>query len=254
VVEDVTQATGPILQLDEISVHFGALKAVDGVSMAVRPGQVIGLIGPNGAGKTTVMNAIFGVRHPTTGRIVLDGQDLGRKPPHIRARLGMTRTFQNLELFASMTVFENVMTHVDAITGRGRPGDTRLSRTERRDRALAALDSVGMAGISDRTVNELSYPERKLVEFARAVAVDAKVVLLDEPAAGIAVEERTDVVARMGTHLQRGGVSGIVVEHDMQVIRSLCDTVYVLDSGRVIASGHIDELMHDARVREAYLG
>ena len=251
----VAPAESPLLAVEGVSVQFGALKAVDDVSLSVLPGQIIGLIGPNGAGKTTVMNAVVGDHHPTSGTIMLRGMDLGRKPPHVRARLGMTRTFQNLELFASMTAYENVVAHVDAIARHRRSHDaTRMTRGERRERALAALESVGVESIAERTVSELSYPERKLVEFARAVALDADVVLLDEPAAGVAVEERADVIARMAAHLQHNSVSGIVVEHDMQVIRSLCETVYVLDSGRMIASGDIESLMLDERVREAYLG
>jgi branched-chain amino acid transport system ATP-binding protein len=249
-----TESTA-VLELDRVSVQFGALKAVDEVSLSVAPDQVVGLIGPNGAGKSTLMNAVFGLHHPTSGRISLRGVDLGRKPPHVRARLGMTRTFQNLELFATMTAYENVVAHVDAMSGHfGSSRGERLSRGDRRDRALAALDSVGMGAVADRTINELAYPERKLVEFARAIVLDADVVLLDEPAAGVAVEEREDVIARMRVHLHRSGVSGVVVEHDMRVIRSLCETVYVLDSGRLIAAGHIDEIIHDERVREAYLG
>jgi ABC-type branched-subunit amino acid transport system ATPase component len=248
--------TAPLLEVRDVSVVFGEFRAVSGVSLSVAPGQIVGVIGPNGAGKTTLMNTIFGVYEPATGQILSRDRDLARLSPARRAHLGFARTFQNIELFGTMTVYENVITHADAMFSTGplawaRGRGANASKHERTVEILEALDLVEIAG---RTVGELSYPERKLVEFARAMVADIELVLLDEPTAGVALEERREVIGRMHEHMRDRGVAAVVVEHDMEVISKLCEHVYVLDGGQLIASGSFAEVVSNPQVQEAYLG
>jgi ABC-type branched-subunit amino acid transport system ATPase component len=247
-------ATLPLLDVKEVSVVFGAFRAVDKVSLTVNPGEIVGVIGPNGAGKTTLMNAIFGVYKVATGSVSASGRDLKGLSPDRRARLGFARTFQNLELFHSMTVFENVLTHADASDRHtGRP-PIRADHAGRRARAVEILEELDLRHLAARTVSELSYAERKLVEFARAMVADIELVLLDEPTAGVALEERREVIDRMHAHMRDRGIAAVVVEHDMSVIKTLSDRVYVLDGGQLLASGTFEEVVANPRVREAYLG
>ncbi len=245
----------PLLEVREVSVVFDGFHAVDGVSLSVEPGQLVGVIGPNGAGKTTMVNAIFGVYKPAKGQVLARGRDLAGLSPDKRAHLGFARTFQNIELFGSMTVYENVITHADAVIGSGlRRLLARSNGTDKHERVIEILAALDLLPIAGRTVSELSYPERKLVEFARAMVADVDLVLLDEPTAGVALEERRAVVGRMHEHMRERNVAAIVVEHDMSVIRTLCEKVYVLDGGRLIASGTFEEIVNDPLVRAAYLG
>jgi ABC-type branched-subunit amino acid transport system ATPase component len=235
-------------------VRFGEIRAVDNVDFSVATGEIVGLIGPNGAGKSTFVNAIAGVIKVTTGRVIFDGRDLRGLPPYQRARLGLVRTFQNLELFGSMTVLENLLTRVHARASLlPTLGAIRLRRVDE-DRARSILSSFGLEAQAARAVSELSYADRKLVEVARAFAADLRLVLLDEPVAGVAVEERRRVVDVIGQQLAATGVSAIVIEHDMDVVKRLCHRVVVIDSGRILASGVFEEVSKDPRVREAYLG
>ena len=254
----VDTAALPLLDVKEVSVVFGAFRAVDNVSLTVNPGEIVGVIGPNGAGKTTLMNAIFGVYKVATGSVSASGRDLKGLSPDRRARLGFARTFQNLELFHSMTAFENVLTHADASDRHGgRSTRGRLSRADhagRRTRAIEILEELDLLPLASRIVSELSYAERKLVEFARAMVADIELVLLDEPTAGVALEERREVIDRMHVHMRDRGIAAVVVEHDMSVIKTLSDRVYVLDGGQLLASGTFEEVVANPRVREAYLG
>jgi branched-chain amino acid transport system ATP-binding protein len=245
----------PLLDVDEVSVVFGGFRAVDKVSLTVNPGEIVGVIGPNGAGKTTLMNAIFGVYKLATGSVSASGRDLKGLSPDRRARLGFARTFQNLELFYSMTVFENVLTHADA-SDRLAAGSwrKRADHAGRRRRSIEILEELDLLPLASRTVSELSYAERKLAEFARAMVADIQLVLLDEPTAGVALEERREVIDRMHVHMRDRGIAAVVVEHDMSVIKTLSDRVYVLDGGQLLASGTFEEVVSDPRVREAYLG
>jgi branched-chain amino acid transport system ATP-binding protein len=248
----------PLLEVRDLTIKFGELVAVSDVSLKVDPGQVIGVIGPNGAGKTTLMNTIFGINRPTSGSVLVRGEDLGGMRPDRRAHLGLSRTFQNLELFSTMTVYDNVIAHADAsrrgvAQGRGWR-QTRKRGDENRARTLAILDELDLSHLTHRTVDELGYAERKLVEFARAMVADIDLVLLDEPTAGVALEERREVIGRMQRHMLERNVAAIVVEHDMTVISTLCRTVYVLDGGAMIAEGPFDHVIANPRVREAYLG
>lgn len=247
----------PLLEIEDISIKFGEFTAVSHVNVVVQPGQIVGVIGPNGAGKTTLVNAVFGINHPATGRIVLRGRDLGKLSASRRARLGMSRTFQNLELFGSMTVYENVITHADAVMGADAPSFRRGSRAirlQRHARTRGILEDLGIWDLAGARVDQLAYPQKKVVEFARAMVADVQLVLLDEPTAGVALEERREVIARMQEHMRARQVAAIVVEHDMEVIRTLCQHVYVMDGGHLISSGTFDEVVADPKVREAYLG
>jgi branched-chain amino acid transport system ATP-binding protein len=250
-------ATQPLLDVRDVSVVFGGFHAVDNVSLKVEPGEIVGVIGPNGAGKTTLMNAIFGVYKVASGSVYAYGKDLKGLSPDRRARLGFARTFQNLELFHSMTVFENVLTHIDASAHAGsdaRGWNRRAVREHKRERVVEILDALDLLPLAPRTVSELSYAERKLVEFARAMVAKIELVLLDEPTAGVALEERREVIDRMHVHMRDRKIAAVVVEHDMSVIKTLSDRVYVLDGGQMLATGTFDEVVANPRVREAYLG
>lgn len=247
----------PLLEVRDVTVRFGGFTAVKNMSLVVRRGEVVGVIGPNGAGKSTLINAIFGVYRPAAGQILLNGRDLDRLSSDRRARLGMARTFQNLELFGSMTVRENILTHADVNCGVGLATLRSSSRSMRRERdakVAEVIETLGLSGLESRTVEDLGYAERKLVEFARAVVADVDIVLLDEPTAGVAIEQRREVISRIQSYLRLRDVASIVVEHDMSVIRTLCERVYVMDSGQLIAEGDFESVVAEPRVREAYLG
>jgi ABC-type branched-subunit amino acid transport system ATPase component len=219
------------------------------MNLRVEPGQIVGLIGPNGAGKSTVINAVSGAVPATAGRVTFEGTPTkGLRMDQLALR-GMVRTFQNLEVFPTMTVLENVLIRVEA-AGKGNG----LSRTERVDKCLDVIEAFGLGRHSDTEVGDLAYPVRKLLEFARAMVLDATLLLLDEPTAGLAVAERQSVVRLVVGQMRERGISGIVVEHDMKVVRAMCDDVYVMDAGERIAHGSFDEVVKDVRVREAYLG
>lgn len=250
--------TPPLLEVTRVSVNFGAIRALDDVSLLVAPGEVIGLIGPNGAGKSTLINAIAGVFRSAPGTVRFGGVDLSRKAVHVRARLGIARTFQNLALFPAMTVLENVLTHLDvdpALAWYREWWPAEAARAaEKRERAMDALEGVGLAPAASRPVDELSYPERKLVEFARATVGGARLILLDEPTAGLAMEDRHRTVDRMRRLIGDRALTAIIVEHDMGVIRGMSSHVHVMDAGSVIASGPFIDVIADDRVRQAYLG
>jgi branched-chain amino acid transport system ATP-binding protein len=243
-----------VLDVIDLTVTFGAIRAVDKVSLTLYPGEVVGLIGPNGAGKSTFMDAVSGFVLPQAGRILVRGRDVRRLRPHIRARLGVARTFQHLELFGTMTVLENISAHSQATSGlvsslkwRGRSGAAAVRVSE-------VIDVLGLGRMAHRTVGELSYADRKLVEFARAIATDIDVLLLDEPMAGVALEDRAGLIATIGSYVQSNRITVLLVEHDMQVVRGLCSRVYVMDGGRRIAVGSYEEIIRDPEVRRAYLG
>lgn len=241
---------GSVLEVEDIRVHFGSLCAVDGATLRVAGGEVGGLVGTNGAGKSTLVNAIAGALRADSGSVKLGGVEIGGLASWERARRGVGRVFQNLELFETMTVRENVLCGRDWM-GRYSPKGRGVCE------ALAdrALDDVGLTALSRRIVGELSYPDRKLVEFARALAMDARVLLLDEPTAGVAIEDRSTVVSVLKGVLEaRHGLAVLVVEHDIAVIEALCTVVHVMASGKLIFSGHFEDMLKDGVVREKYLG
>ena len=229
----------PVFEAIDISVAFGALRAVDGVSVGAEGGSLIGLIGPNGAGKTTFVDAVTGFT-PCRGRVVLDGRDLTNAAPHERVRAGLSRTWQGVELFDDLTVAENVMVAAP-----------RHKRDKRR--AEQFLDEVRMADLAGRNPRELSHGQRTLVGVARALATSPRLLCLDEPAAGLDPAESDALGKRLRAIADRG-VSILLIDHDMSLVLSCCDDIYVVDFGTVIAQGAPQAIRTDARVIDAYLG
>jgi branched-chain amino acid transport system ATP-binding protein len=218
--------------------------AVDRVSLTVDSGAVTGLIGPNGAGKTTLFNVLTGLQAPTGGRVELDGNAITKVAAHKRARLGMARTFQRLELFGSLSVLDNVLTAAELSRG---------STSKPQDIAEQMLHRVGLAHVSAQRADSLSTGNARLLELARALAGEPKVLLLDEPASGLD-EGETDRFAEILTELAGEGMGVLLVEHDVPLVMRLCATVTVLNFGVVLASGTPAEIQQDQQVIDAYIG
>jgi branched-chain amino acid transport system ATP-binding protein len=235
-----------LLSVEEVSVTFGGLRALDAVSLDVAPGCMVGLIGPNGAGKSTLIGVLSGIQRPVGGRVTFDGQDLLRAPAHRRVGYGMTRTFQRLELWDSMTVFENVLTAAE-FARRFRHG------LNPNDAASEAIELLGLGTVAGRSIDSLSTGTARLVEVARAVASRPKLMLLDEPSAGLDNTEAAQL-GRVLAEVVAAGTSILLVEHHVDMVFEHCTTVYVLDFGRVIAAGAPGEVQKDEQVRKAYLG
>ena len=233
----------PSLEVSEVTVAFGGKRALDGVAIAAEPGHVTGLIGPNGAGKSTLFDVICGLRKPVAGRIHLDGRDVTRLGPSQRARCGMARTFQRLELFGRLSVRENLLVAAEL-------GPERRRAERAVTELLARLD---LAEIADRPADELSTGTGRLVEVGRALAVKPRFLLLDEPAAGQDAEETRRFAALLRA-LADDGTTVILVEHDMSLVMAVCDQVHVLDLGKIISSGPPDVIRRDQTVLAAYLG
>jgi branched-chain amino acid transport system ATP-binding protein len=243
----------PVLILSDVVVAFDALRAVDRVSLTVPSGQRRAVIGPNGAGKTTLFNAVTGMLPPTAGRIVFDGQDITRLPPHRRARLGISRTFQITNLFPTLSVAETMVLALRGLTPRkfslfGRP-DTDASEAGRIAAALQASRIADRAGV---VVKELSYGEQRQLEIAIALATRPRMLLLDEPAAGLSPAERSivgDIIRGLPPDL-----TVVLIEHDMDLALGLVDYVTCLHEGRVLIEATPQAIRHDAVVQEVYLG
>jgi branched-chain amino acid transport system ATP-binding protein len=236
-----------LLEIEGVSVQFGGLLAVDDASLSVPEGCVTGLIGPNGAGKTTLFNVITGLQTPTGGRVLLDDVDVTRRRPYRRARLGIARTFQRLEAFGSLTARENVLV---ALEMRKRWAKSRYDSAKIADELL---EKVGAASVADKQVESLPTGSARLVELARALATDPKVLLLDEPSSGLD-EQETDALGVLLHELTAGGLGVLLVEHDMPLVMEACTHISVLDFGRVIARGTPAEIQADPSVQRAYLG
>jgi branched-chain amino acid transport system ATP-binding protein len=236
-----------LLEIDEVSVQFGGLLAVDDASLSVPEGCVTGLIGPNGAGKTTLFNVITGLQAPSGGRVRLDGVDVTRRRPYRRARLGIARTFQRLEAFGSLTARENVLV---ALEMRRRWAKTRYDSGKVAD---GLLERVGAAQVADKRVDSLPTGSARLVELARALATDPIVLLLDEPSSGLD-EQETDALGVLLHELTADGLAVLLVEHDMPLVMEACTHISVLDFGRIIARGTPAEIQADPSVQRAYLG
>jgi len=248
-----------LLSLNGITRRFGGLIAVDGVDLAVAKGGVTAVIGPNGAGKTTLFNIISGFQAPNAGRIVFDGIDITGHPPEAIAAAGVVRTFQLVQLFQNLSVLENVKvgSHLHT-TGGLWSAVLRLPRTRAAERALEArarelLAFVGLDAEADEEANALAYGQQRLLEIARSLAAGPRLLLLDEPAAGLSVEETRRLAAAIRTIADRG-TTVLLIEHDMKLVMNTADTVAVLDFGRKIAEGPPETVREDAAVIAAYLG
>jgi len=248
-----------LLSLNGITRRFGGLIAVDGVDLAVAKGGVTAVIGPNGAGKTTLFNIISGFQAPNAGRIVFDGIDITGHPPEAIAAAGVVRTFQLVQLFQNLSVLENVKvgSHLHT-TGGLWSAVLRLPRTHAAERALEArarelLAFVGLDAAADEEANALAYGQQRLLEIARSLAAGPRLLLLDEPAAGLSVEETRRLAAAIRTIAERG-TTVLLIEHDMKLVMNTADTVAVLDFGRKIAEGPPETVREDAAVIAAYLG
>jgi branched-chain amino acid transport system ATP-binding protein len=248
-----------LLRLEQVSMAFGGLQALSEVSFSAPSGAITAVIGPNGAGKTTAINCVGGVHRPQQGRVMFEGREVTGLAPHVLARRGLTRTFQNLQVFTRLSVLENVMVGLHAVTRRGflsamfrLPGH-RGEEKAIRQRSLETLEALGLSPLADTPAGRLSYGDRKRVELARALVGRPKLVLLDEPVAGLNPGETEDMGASL---LQaRGmGVSLVLVEHDMALVMRISDRVVVLHFGRKIAEGTPRQMQHNPEVIATYLG
>jgi len=248
-----SQAGEPLLDIREVSVRFGGVSALSEVSVHVHAGTVTGLIGPNGAGKTTLFNVVSGLQRPDHGHVRIAGRDVTGLGPHRRARLGLARTFQRLELFSHLNSEDNVRVGLEA--GR-RAGWTPRSRRASRigaSSATALLDRVGVGGTAAHAANALPTGSARLVELARALSIGPRVLLLDEPCSGLDTVE-TAGLGRLLRELAAEDRAVLLVEHDMDLVLDICDRVFVLDFGEIIASGTPAEVREHPGVQAAYLG
>jgi branched-chain amino acid transport system ATP-binding protein len=244
----------PLLQLSDVTKSFGGIKALAGLSCEVRQGQIVGVIGPNGAGKTTLFNVITGAYRANSGTVYLDRQPITHWRPYRIARAGAVRTFQNIRLFSSMTVWEHLLV---AQPGQGslwrRALPTRWADAAAIARAEQVLEFFGLKEVRHQSARALSYGTQRKVEMARALTADPKLLLLDEPVAGMNHDEAEEIRHLM-LRLRDGGLTILLIEHDMSFVMNLCDYLYVLDFGILIAKGFPDEVRSDPIVMDAYLG
>jgi branched-chain amino acid transport system ATP-binding protein len=245
-----------LLSVTNLSVNFGGLKALNGVNLELRKGEVLGLIGPNGAGKTTLFNALCGIITPDSGSLELYGKNIKWPKPHKLAKLKIARTLQGVGLFPDLSVFDNVMIGANKFAKSGliraASGTNQADEKALKERVQTALERVYLSGIAQRRADTLAYPDTKRVSIARALVAEPEILLLDEPAGGLGpqdIEWLNGLISNL-----KSQTSIIIVEHHMDVVMSVCDRIYVLNFGEIIASGTPSQVREDQAVIQAYLG
>lgn len=250
-----SEAVRPVLEVRDVAVHFGGVKAVDGLSMALRPGMIYGILGPNGSGKSTLLGALTRLTQLTRGELLFDGEEYHRVPPAQVARKRVARTFQTVRLLPDLTVRDNIQLGADS---RPAPGSASGAFGRFFGRAVSpavkeAIARTNLEGFEDFYPSELSYGTQRRVEIARAMAMGPRLLLLDEPTAGMNQKERAEISALLQS-LRSHGLCQLLVEHDVQMMIDTCDYVFAMNFGHLIAEGTPTEVVRDPQVQEAYLG
>jgi branched-chain amino acid transport system ATP-binding protein len=255
----VFRGNSKLLKIESITKIFGGIKALQGVSFSIAAGEITGIIGPNGAGKTTLFNIVTGIYDPTSGKVYYGGTDITGFAPEKLARLGMVRTFQGIELFGQMTVLENVMVGLHTKSQSGiivsalkLPAHLREERLIR-ERAISWLEFAGIAELAHMKAANLPFGKGRLLEIARAMAIEPQIILLDEPAAGLNSRETSDL-AMLIKRIKDSGITVALVEHDMELVMGICSRIVVLNLGHKLAEGTPRQIQEDEKVIMAYLG
>ncbi|MBA4290533.1 MAG: high-affinity branched-chain amino acid ABC transporter ATP-binding protein LivG [Pseudomonas sp.] len=250
----------PILEVSGLSMRFGGLLAVNGVSLSVNEKQVVSMIGPNGAGKTTVFNCLTGFYQPTSGSVSLDGEAIAGLPGHKIAQKGVVRTFQNVRLFKDMTAVENLLVaqhrhlNTNFLSGLFKTPSFRRSEREAMEYAAYWLDQVNLTEFANRTAGTLAYGQQRRLEIARCMMTRPRILMLDEPAAGLNPRETEDLKALIGVLRDQHNVTVLLIEHDMKLVMSISDHIYVINQGTPLADGTPEQIRENPDVIKAYLG